>query len=189
MIFKSVDKTALPLYDGISMEIEVSSELKTERADGGIGGILLRAPPVAPYKKDLSAFQRAAEYEKNFDISEWKFFMAFDGARPVGGATLAAKTPEVHMLEGRDDLCVLWDLRVENGYKRRGVGQKLFDMCRLWAKAQGFARMKIECQNDNVPACRFYRKQGAELRRIDEYAYCNDPAFRGEIQLIWYLDL
>lgn len=81
MIFKSVDKTALPLYDGISMEIEVSSELKTERADGGIGGILLRETPVAPYKKDLSAFQRAAEYEKNFDISEWKFFMAFDGAR------------------------------------------------------------------------------------------------------------
>ncbi|MBW9159119.1 hypothetical protein G9F71_026155 [Clostridium sp. FP2] len=49
--------------------------------------------------------------------------------------------------------------------------------------------MKFECQNNNVPACKFYDKHGAVLRKIDEYAYYNDVDSRDEIQFIWYLDL
>jgi hypothetical protein len=49
--------------------------------------------------------------------------------------------------------------------------------------------MKIECQNNNVPACRFYQNQGAVLGAIDEFAYYKDKEIRGEVQLIWYLDL
>jgi ribosomal protein S18 acetylase RimI-like enzyme len=49
--------------------------------------------------------------------------------------------------------------------------------------------MKIECQNNNVPAVKFYHKQGAVLSAINEYAYCNEPEYRHEAQLIWMLDL
>ncbi|WP_160166418.1 hypothetical protein [Clostridium sp. Ade.TY] len=49
--------------------------------------------------------------------------------------------------------------------------------------------MKIECQNNNVNACKFYNKQGAVLSKIDEYAYYEDIEDRDEVQLIWYLDL
>ena len=49
--------------------------------------------------------------------------------------------------------------------------------------------MKIECQNNNVPAVKFYHKQGAVLSAIDEYAYYNEPKYRNEAQLIWFLDL
>jgi len=50
--------------------------------------------------------------------------------------------------------------------------------------------MKIECQNNNVPAVKFYHKQGAILSAINEHAYYNDlPEFRNEVQLIWMLDL
>lgn len=49
--------------------------------------------------------------------------------------------------------------------------------------------MKIECQNNNEPACKFYHKQGAVLRKIDEYAYFDDIESRFEVQFIWYLDL
>ena len=48
--------------------------------------------------------------------------------------------------------------------------------------------MKIECQNNNVPACKFYHKQGAVLSAVDEYAYYNEPEYRHEIQFIWFLN-
>lgn len=93
------------------------------------------------------------------------------------------------MLSGRTDACVLWDLRVADAYKRRGVRQRLFNLARAAAKAQGWQQMIIECQNNNVPACRFYHKQGAVLGKVDAYAYYAAPEIRDEVQLVWYLEL
>jgi len=115
--------------------------------------------------------------------------MAFDGERPIGGATLATRTEEINMLAGRDDLAVLWDIRVDGDYKHQGIGQALFDMAVKWAREQWLVQMKIECQNNNIPAVKFYHKQGAVLSAIDEYAYYREPELRHEAQLIWYLDL
>lgn len=115
--------------------------------------------------------------------------MAFDGDKPVGAVTIASRTEGVNMLSGRNDLAVLWDLRVEEAYKGRGIGQRLFDLACDWARDNQLIQMKIECQNNNVPAVKFYHKQGAVLGMVDEYAYYNDPDFRSEIQLVWYLAL
>ena len=93
------------------------------------------------------------------------------------------------MLAGRNDLAVLWDLRVDDAYKHQGVGQALFDMAVDWSRKQGLIQMKIECQNVNIPAVRFYHKQGAALSAVDEYAYYHKPELRHEVQLIWLLDL
>lgn len=187
--YREIDRLFFVQYDRIPMNVPVTCELRPEQIDGGLGGIRLREVPVAPYTKDLSQYEVATEYEKEFDLSNWKFFMAFDGEKPVGGITLAARTENVRMLDGRDDLCVLWDIRVHDDYKRRGIGRELFARGVRWAAGAGLRQMKIECQNNNVPACRFYRSQGAVLAAIDGYAYYNDPEIRGEIQLIWYLDL
>jgi len=115
--------------------------------------------------------------------------MAFAGNKPIGAATVAARTENVNMLEGRSNLSVLWDLRVDDAYKGRGVGTRLFQLAAEWSRDKGHVQMKIECQNNNVPACRFYQKQGAVLGKIDAYAYWHDPAVRDEVQLIWYLAL
>jgi GNAT superfamily N-acetyltransferase len=73
--------------------------------------------------------------------------------------------------------------------KHRGIGQALFDMAVEWSRGQGMIEMKIECQNNNVPACKFYYKQGAVLSAIVEHAYNDVPEFRHEVQFIWFLDL
>lgn len=187
--FREMDKSCFALYDSVSMNVDVRSEYRVRRPDTGLGGLLLEEVPVTPYVKDLSQYERATEYEQAFDIVSWRFFMAFDGDTPVGALTLAGPTQGLNMLSGRADACVLWDIRVADGYKRRGVGQRLFDMAVAGAKASGCRQMIIECQNNNVPACNFYRKQGAVLGKIDLYAYYSDPAIRDEVQLIWYLDL
>lgn len=187
--FREVDKSFFELYDKVSMNVDVHSEYKVNRIDNGLGGLVLEEVAVEPYVKDLSIYERAIEYEKNFDIANWRFFMAFDGDVPVGAITVAGKTEGLNMLYGREDACVLWDIRVADAYKHRGIGQALLNMGILSAKKDGYRQMIIECQNNNIPACRFYRKQGAVLAKVDMYAYYLEPEVRDEVQFVWYLDI
>ena len=46
--------------------------------------------------------------------------------------------------------------------------------------------IKIETQNTNVRACRFYERQGCQLRAVHHAVY---PELPEEIQLLWYKDL
>lgn len=62
-------------------------------------------------------------------------------------------------------------------------------MAKSGAGNDGYKQMIIECQNNNVTACRFYKKQGALLGKVDAYAYYNEPDVRDEVQFLWYLDL
>lgn len=189
IIFKEVDKSFFELYDKVSMNVYVHSEYKVKRINSGLGGLVLEEVSVEPYIKDLSVYERATEYEKAFDITNWRFFMAFDGDIPVGAMTVVGKTDGLNMIYGREDACVLWDIRVADAYKRKGIGQELLDMGVLNAKKDGYQQMIIECQNNNVPACKFYQKQGAVLSKIDMYAYYLEPEVRNEVQFIWYLDI
>jgi GNAT superfamily N-acetyltransferase len=154
----------------------------------GLGGLTFIEKPVVPYVKDYDAFEseRPSAWLKQFDISRWGIFSAFENTQRVGGVTVAWDTPEIEMLEGRKDLACLWDLRVAPDYRSKGIGRKLFSYAVNWARQQRCRRLKIETQNINVPACRFYARQGCELRGINRYAYGETL---DEIQLLWYLDL
>ncbi len=186
---KMVDKSYFELYDKIPMNVDVRSEFQLRRIDGGLGGIAFDEVPVTPYVKDLAKFERATEYEKEFDIFIWVFFMAFDDDKPVGALTLAGPTPNLYMIVGMKEACVLWDIRVDDKYKHQGIGQKLFDQAKSVAQEKGYKKMIIESQNNNVTACRFYRKQGAVISKIDTNAYASEPGLENEIQFIWTLDL
>ena len=189
--YKKVDRTYFPQYDQIPMIVHVSAYYRIDKDNRGLGGFSLIKTDVEPYIKDFCVGddESITRWEKRWDISNWAFFMAFDGEQPVGGTTVVSRTKEINMLSGRDDLAVLWDIRVDDAYKHKGVGQALFDMAVNWSREQGLVQMKIECQNNNIPAIRFYHKQGAVLSAIDEYAYYNEPEYRHETQLIWFLDL
>ena len=189
--FKKVDAGFLPQYDTIPMRVHVASMYKVEKINRGLGGFHLVETPVEPYLNDFNrgGCSSPFHWEKKWDLSNWAFFMAFDNMRPVGGITVAAHTQGVDMLSNRDDLAVLWDLRIDDSHKRQGVGQTLFNMAVEWSRAQGLLQMKIECQNNNVPAVKFYHKQGAVLSAVNEYAYYNDPDYRHETRFDWYLDL
>lgn len=142
----------------------------------------------APYIKDYDglAGEGPAEWPKHFDLSGWGFFAARVQGRRVGGAAVAFDTPGVHMLEGRRDLAVLWDLRVAPGARGLGVGAALFRAAEAWARARGCRELKVETQNVNVPAGRFYARQGYVLAEANRGAY---PALPDEVQLIWRKEL
>ncbi len=138
-----------------------------------------------PYAKDYDAIPGAhpTEWPLRFDISGWGLVSAWRGGTCIGGAVLVQGSPDVDMLEGRDDLAVLWDFRVAPQERRTGVGSALFAGVERWARSRGCTELKVETKNINVPACRFYRSRGFTLRDVNEGAY---PELPKEIQLLWY---
>jgi GNAT superfamily N-acetyltransferase len=160
-------------YARVPIAFEVRQVLELAVLDGGLGGFVLSERGVdPPYMKDYDALEAPASWPE-------------DGRR-VGGAAIAFDSPDVHMLEGRRDLAVLWDIRVAPEARGHGVGAALFRAAEAWAAARGCRQMKIETQNVNLPACRFYARQGCVLGAIHRFAY---PALPHEVQLLWYRDL
>jgi GNAT superfamily N-acetyltransferase len=135
-----------------------------------------------PYRKDYDSIESPLEWLDRFDTSLWTLFGAFDGNTRIGGIVGAFDTPELEMLEGRSDLVVLWDLRVAPDARRRGVGTTLFRALESWALSRGCHVLRVETQNINVAACRFYAQQGCRLSEANRAAY---PDLPDEVQLIW----
>ena len=187
--YKEIDESYFSQYDKVPMKVHVKSIYQLEKINNGLGGFLLIETPVEEYIKDLGVYTEASKYADEFDITNWAFFMAFHNGAPIGAVTIASNTSDVHMLDGRDDMSVLWDIRIDDRYKQQGIGSKLFHLAVEWSRSKGLKQMKIECQNNNVTACKFYQSLGATLGKVDEYAYYEDAAVKNEVQLIWYVDL
>jgi len=177
---------ALVEHGRIPISFVVDRVLAVTLAEGGLSGISLAETPVAePYVKDYDAVagQGPVRWAERFDVSNWGLIGAWrDGVR-VGGAVMAFRTADLYMLGGRDDVTVLWDLRVAPGQRGAGVGSALFRAAEGWASARACGWLKIETQNVNAAACRFYRKMGCTLGGIDRFAY---PELPGEVQLLWW---
>ena len=176
-------------YGDIPISFTVDSRYHVHAIDGGLGGWKLTEEPVQlPYVKDYDAEKddRAESWSRRWDISNWALFEALDDGVPVGGAVVARDTPGVYMLEGRPDLAVLWDIRIRPDYRRRGIGSRLFRRAAEWARAKGCRQLKIETQNINVAACKFYASQGCYLGAIHPGIYESLPE---EVQLLWYMNL
>ena len=138
--------------------------------------------------KDYDAIEGEGptRWPKRFDTSNWGLIAAYDGPDRVGGAVIAFDTTGVHMLEGRSDTAVLWDLRVGPEYRSSGIGSSLFRAVEVWCSHRACNLLKVETQNINLPACRFYARMGCTLGSIDTRAYHELPS---EAQLIWFKDL
>ena len=170
----------------LAISFLVESQLTIEAVDGGLRGITLRESVVAdPYVKDYDALPGANLMESTaaWDTSNWGLISAFYEERRIGGAVIAYATPNLDMLEGRGDLAVLWDLRLDPEFRRMGAGKALFAASEVWARERGCRLLKVETQNINVPACRFYAAQGCVLGSINRFAYPDHPQ---ETQLNWY---
>jgi GNAT superfamily N-acetyltransferase len=181
--------TQLDEYASIPIAFEVRATLDLQIVARGLGGFGLRERCLEhPYVKDYDqpAKSGPASWGRRWDLSNWGVLAAFDGDRRVGGCVIAHDTPGVEMLEGRRDLAVLWDIRVHPDRRRGGIGARLFAATEAWAKARGCTVLKVETQNINLPACRFYAKQGCLLGRIHRFAYRDFP---DEVELVWYKQL
>lgn len=181
--------TILEEYASIPIAFEVGSILDVMITANGLGEFVLTERPLdVPYVKDYDSIneEQPAQWARRFDMSNWVLLVARAEGRRVGGAVVAFNTPGLIMLEGREDLAILWDIRVSPEAQGQGVGSSLFREAEAWARAKRCRQMKIETQNINVVACRFYARQGCVLRTVNHMAYAELP---NEVQLLWYKDL
>ena len=191
MKIKIVEETpeVLADYEKVSIAFRVETFFRLELVENGLGGVKLTEEAVEkPFIKDYDEHEneRPTCWTEQFDLSNWGILSAFDGGNRIGGAAIAWKTPAVNMLDGRDDLACLWDIRVAPDYRAGGVGRQLFTRAIDWARVRNCRQIKVETQDINVPACRFYARQGCELGAINRFAY---PPEINETQLIWYRNL
>jgi ribosomal protein S18 acetylase RimI-like enzyme len=181
-----VTRATLAEHAKIPIAFMVDRILEVTPADGGMSGVCFaEAVVAAPYLKDYDAIrgEGPARWPDRFDTANWGLICARQDGTRVGGAVIAWSAPGVDMLAGRDDVAVLWDLRVAPGQRGAGVGSELFRSAESWAGARGCGWLKIETQNINIVACRFYRKMGCTLGGIDRFAY---PELPDEVQLLWW---
>jgi ribosomal protein S18 acetylase RimI-like enzyme len=176
----------LPEYSAVSIAFQVERALQVELVQGGMGGLSLSERPVEPpYRKDYDALpgNHPTQLSSQFDLSRWGMLVARIDQQRVGGAILAFDTEGVHLLSGRRDLVVLWDLRVAPEARGQGVGRALFEAAEAWAQARGCRQLMVETQNINVTACRLYADCGCELGAVHRFAY---PELPDEVQLLWF---
>ena len=189
---RQINISEIAVYEKIPMKFRVDSVFDVEIVDQGFGGYRLTERSVdEPWVKDYLAIEHTAlpTWIDDFNGDGWAFFLAEDDGIPIGGATVASRTPSANMLDGRDDLAVLWDIRVNPLNQHGGVATALVNRVIEWSRAEGLAQLKIETQNINVPGCRFYASMGCELRGIVHHAYDENPKLKDEIMFLWWLDL
>jgi len=179
--------TDLAVYADIPISLEVHRVLDVVQLQNGLGGFAFSERQLDnPFVKDYDSIEIPLKWPESFDMTNWVFFIAYLNGVPVGGATVAFDSSELVMLEARRDLAVLWDIRVVPNERGHGLGTALFHAAEEWAREKGCRQFKVETQNINVPACRFYSKQGCVLGAVHRFAY---PEFPDEVQLLWYKDL
>jgi GNAT superfamily N-acetyltransferase len=136
--------------------------------------------PIGSYEKDYDSIESVASLPERFDMGNWGMLLA-NSDQQVGGAIVAWKTHSVDMLEGREDLAILWDIRVAPVMRGKGIGRALFEAAKSWAKERGCTELRVETQDINVAACRFYKAVGCELHSIEAGAYLG----LDEAKILW----
>lgn len=144
VVLETPNQEVLEEYSKISIAFEVDSFFRLEWSNNGLNGVSFVEEAVSPYLKDYDSVDENPRLLANdFDLRNWVVISAFDGTSRVGGAIIAYRTEGVNMLEGKDDLAVVWDIRVNKAYRGMGVGSKIFQRCVDWAKENNCTRLKV----------------------------------------------
>ena len=143
-----------------------------------------------PFVKDYDAGpgQHPTAWPQRFDLGGWHFAAAFVGDRRVGGAVVVpdAAGVEPDLAAPADAAALLWDIRIAPDCRRLGVARALLAFAESRARSAGRARMLVETQDINVPACRLYAAAGYTILRAEPHAYLTLP---DETRLIWQKQL
>lgn len=182
------DERALAEYASVPIHFRVERIVDVDALVASAGSRVESRVASNPYLKDYDAYPDNGPlgWATRFDLSRWGFFGAYADGKRVGGAAVAMRDSTVALLEGRDDLALLFDLRVDSSVRQRGVGRALLKAVVEWSVARGARWLLVETQDVNVPACRFYSRNGFVLDAANRGAY---PDLPDETQLLWLREL
>ena len=139
------------------------------------GELRYEVVPLLPYPKKYPIEER--DYPAYINHPEQTVFLAFLDGRFAGQIILRKDWNRYASVE---------DITVDAGYRRRGVGTELISRAIRWAKDNHLPGIRLETQDNNVGACRFYESLGFRLGGFDRYLYKGIPGIEDEVALYWY---
>lgn len=180
-------------YASIPIAFEGKSILRIAPLGSGLEGLHMVEEQVdPPFQKDydrMGGDTGPASWVEEIGPDRLSLYLAEEAGRPAGGIALMLDTTGFFIHEGRRELALLWDIRVLPELRSRGIGRQLFQFAASMARDHGCRQLKIETQNTNVAACRFYAAMGCTLGAIHRFAYAGVPQAAQEAMLLWYFDL
>jgi len=102
-------------------------------------------------------------------------FLAIDADECVG---------QIRLVKDWNRFAYIENIAVRQTHRKRGIGQLLLETAEQWAKEKRLIGLSLEAQNDNLIACRFYRKEGFQLGGVDSIKQYANPQI--ELTLYWY---
>ena len=81
----------------------------------------------------------------------------------------------------------LYDLKVNQEYRRRGIAKKLIEEAKKVAVENGFRGIYTVGQDNNLGACLFYIKNGFRIGGLDTEVYKGTKQ-EGKADILFYLD-
>lgn len=85
-----------------------------------------------------------------------------------------------------NEYCFVEDIAVSTSYRGRGIGTLLMQKAVEWAKSNRMHGLMLETQDNNLSACRFYRKCGFKIGGVDAMLYANFNN-SSEKAMFWYM--
>ena len=175
---------ALPAYAAVSIAFEVRSVFRPAPTEGGRA--LVEEPVTEPWVKDYDLLNPPLLWRERWNSADRGLLTAYEEGRRAGGAVVVGRSNDPVTPTEREDVLVLWDLRVRPERRGAGIGTALFERALAWGRERHYRRLKAETQNVNVPACRFYERRGCTLQEVVPGAY---RALPDEVMLIYGRDL
>ena len=80
-----------------------------------------------------------------------------------------------------------YEITVDKKYRTLGVGKRLINQAKQWAKEGNMPGIMLETQNNNVAACKFYEKCGFVIGGFDFLVYKGLDMTSDEVAIYWYL--
>jgi streptothricin acetyltransferase len=151
-------------YEKVSITFHIRSRMRL--AEDGT----LVEEPVEPRFKNYDAIpeERPTAHAHRPGLG---IFAAFEGTTRIGGIIVGRELADLEITDGRSEVAVIIDLRVDPAFRGRGCGRHLFERALAWAHEEGCDLLRIETQDTNVAACRFYEGMGCILLTFEEGAY------------------
>ncbi|WP_214749067.1 GNAT family N-acetyltransferase [Exiguobacterium sp. s189] len=102
-------------------------------------------------------------------------YLAMDNDQCVG---------QIRLVKDWNQFAYIENIAVKMTYRKQGIGRMLLEKAERWAKEKELIGLSLEAQNDNLIACRFYRKEGFQLGGVDTMKQHANPQI--DLTLYWY---
>ncbi len=173
----------LLLLDQIDPAFESPTYLELERsdADGWPAFSFVERPFETPFVKEVG-------YRYDTEQLEQARYRLEHGDALMLVAEAGERLVAVLEVEGESwrNTALVWALFVDRAWRGRGLGRTLLGRAEAWAKRRKFRAAVLETQTNNVPAIRFYQRQGYHIAGFDTHFYTNRDMEQREVALFMY---